>query len=684
MNNVKFNFFSREKNQFHGRCICDGYSFKLFMIAGLLVFGQLFVSNPAGAQSVNHGKSLLVPPFFLFSKGFPFKTRERFRNLSQDRFLIVFDTKLLSGKMELFSLFAGEEVPAWVDLQVEYATQDADDEIVSTEQVNCKGYNFMLDLHSIAFCDENGKGTSFYYIIRSDSSFNGHSAMRIYLKSYRMKDSDKLRKKVLKDLSCFRDFHVVNTQFYDRLREPDFPRRKLMRNANKGIRDDVRWMKQSFRSYQLDSTFITSFDLRQRFYDLTGGDKLPEFDGLLKQRKFDEMMELTRSAVKNMYYDQCNRLEQIWIESDFTPGNYLKLRNDLMQLQFDQNELFLWLSGSKASGRPLNLCRYVELNELINTSNYKMGNLLTSGGYQLTDLLPLRYSLGYAFVRKIDDEYFPNDMRRIQYVQCISTDSNSVGFVYTKEAKMERDKRYYLFGPENEAIKWYYLLYRKEANGVWTTALSEIPDKMSEVKQNSMLFGNSVLITQHEGSSLYIPIESEQTSSSVDAMKLIYFPNAKDSDTSYAYIASGISFAGKDYDNRVVRRLMEILGWSRNPKLTPLDSMPVVVTSDEEIFYTRVNGADIVRTYRQTIEEAHNFPPGQILFKTDFKISDLNHDGTPECYRYSISNGKLIEVDCYTLVNNEPVAVSREEAERWLQGEFEFRTLMLYSQLRGE
>ncbi len=679
---------------------------KTIQLTSLFLLLYFFFIMPVRGQIVKEGKSWLVPPGFLLKKSF-LKHLQRFESFSfnHDYWTFSIETENLSGSVVLRDFFNGEKpvLKSEEDKKRGYASDpDPDDEIVSTEFADRFGYHFLLELHQQSFCDIHGKGSTYYYKVICDSIVDNSKELHVYLISETNKSREKLTKIVLNELSIFKGFLIVGEEYYDRLTEQKFPLRKLKVNATRQAEKDRNEMKWMLSDYQKDSLYVTRLDVMKTFCELVGEDNLPKFKQLFARREFGEILKFVEQCSRQKYFSQCSRLERIWNESQYSAAKYLKLRNGLMKLEMDQDDMLSWMNGSTASNAPMNLSKYSELVVLMNAGPNVIRYYLKENYFGYHNYYNYLH-ISFATIRETDDQFFPDDLRPLTHFECLDSDTTVQGFIYSKATPNGYDS--------------YFALYNKESNDNWTTRLGEISlDVYYDENCKSQLFGNSVLLTLYEGSKLLIFDSIPQEGSAVEMMKSLYFPDAAINDSKYRAVAKNISFARRDLLDGYGKGMVSILNWSFNPKTFQLDtSITKVFNANPIEFYNfsnwdalpKTEGVDtaIATTNDQILDKvnindgrrdsdaskkamdqltyAHQFAPQEILYKVNMKISDLNHDGVMECYRYSISNGKLIDVDCFTLVNNEPVAVSREQAESWLMGEYEFRTLALYSQLRG-
>jgi hypothetical protein len=673
-----------------------------------LFFFYFAFSDTANAQIVHRGNSHLLPPGFLMKKSF-YKHLQRFEEMSlrQNYWKSAIHTKGLYGNMELYAFFKGENSLFNIDknvIQNPSSDLDTDDELVSSEWVNKYGYRFLLELHRQTSCDQSGKSNYYYYSVMCDSIVNEYQGMRIILKSDRNRNKKILRKRVVSDLSMFKGLSFVDTQYYAHFKEEQFPRRKLLRNANKQARNDMWQMKSAIDLYLKDSLKYDRIKVMESFCTLHGEDNLPEYKRLFAQRKLNEISDLVGQLSERRYLAQCNRMELIWNDCQYSLEKYFKLRNDLMELNMDQNEMLSVINGSDAICAPGNLVRYSKLVHLMESSSYTIRYALSQNYYQNDDNSAI-HLMKYACLRKTDDQFFQRDQRGLNYYESVNSDTNTQGFIYRKEKELGRYDRYFAF-------------YNRDKSGNWNVKLGEIPNQIAfDYDYPSQLFGKALLLTQYNGSTLLTFDSTEQFGVGISKMKSIFFPKSTRVDSSYRAVADNLIFCDKNNYSEYSQRWITCFNWNFNPIAINVDTTqykkinPNQYYSGENLYWGAISTGFFPHTVSQQIDAqildnittgdggfdtratrnamdqlslAHQFAPKEILYKVNMKISDLNHDGTPECYRYSISNGKLIDVDCYTLVNDEPVLVSREQAEGWLMGEFEYKTLVLYSQLSGE
>jgi hypothetical protein len=156
--------------------------------------------------------------------------------------------------------------------------------------------------------------------------------------------------------------------------------------------------------------------------------------------------------------------------------------------------------------------------------------------------------------------------------------------------------------------------------------------------------------------------------------KLTALPQAGFSDTTFRFICNEACQVPGMF---AFKRSIETTNWTMTDSSTVLDFSDLDRLSDHYQSSSSHDNPAIVAAARRS-------DPSCVLYKKKFSLRDLNHDRCNEYYRYSISNGELIDVLCYSFVNNVMRELPREEAIELIKMEADYKALALYTRMGWE
>jgi hypothetical protein len=664
-----------ENNRRHW-IVLKGFLFFSFLVVSVIFFGQM---------SVSISRTFYPPCFELCDRKYSGHISDWFRYESSAQGDMVIKGSGILGLWDVSYSWGN-----WTDLvpdklrsnhenyRKEQIASNAKSGITLIEykEIEISGTTFDVEIWQGEVCSEVGKSDEYFCEILLDTVLAGCIRIWFQMLSYTFSDRAEMEKALNRELKAFKKIQLISPLNFDIDLDMRLDQRAYYSCAKKQARWDVGMLKA---------------EIEKRIYYVDESDIFKDLDPVLASRYWGLYQAGNVQQVLDEHNDlQCatyeKRIEGLKNEiarTGFSMNNYLKLRSQYYLDQFTQDDFLNDLNRLEPNNKASLLKQYIKLMHLLGKREKSIIYAYLKNG-SLDSIVGARINSDYSTdlycdeeaarnINKIWDTYFSiNLMTQALKTQDLSPEK----LEFHRLQETDPFHEYFIFSSCDALGQRhsYYTGFALEPDNKWHQYQTKLPFSFwPDSLRQSGVYGGFVYLGFKE--SFYF-LSKQRNSTLSDVIELRQVDTSKPKTSEFGFVCHNVVFnEPKDqYDPIIFLAEWSMDGDSLEPG--PLYNPDWYNTQNSE-------GRRIIPI--SPIELiAHKSKPSNVLYKRQFRINDLNHDNIPECYRYSISNGKLIDVDCYTLVNDGPVSLSREEAERWLQGEFEFRTLLLYSQLRGE
>jgi hypothetical protein len=522
------------------------------------------------------------------------------------------------------------------------------------EELVMFGYRFLLKRVKEEYCNADGVDSMFHFLLECDTIVSGVYNVNISAITKRYRNWQELRGEALKDMDIFSKIKLLSSPDSELIPDYHYSKKHFEKVAREKTQLDMDWVESILKESRIDNSPIEPGNLF-RYADLAKKSNV-----LYSQGKDKEILKLHYDYIFNNYTKRLPGIDSLFNVNKFSQKDYLMRCQKFMALSYSNDYLLNFLNSSDSLS---NFVTNAYIGSLIgkNEQNFFLPNNIDFVMRE-SGLTEYYLNLAYTSILSSDDANIDiGQVDKFSFEHIEENDSISEHFIYNRF-------------DSNELVGTYYFRFDKNVKtGKWYCSKLELPleSRISYFEETELLNGWLILARKDSSYIVTSYLNNPKDLNKAYTFKILSHPNGSNADYHYDFICNKVGF---EVESNVEEPLLWFANWTHykadRDSLVTSDSLDY--NPESVVDYTQWSGRSLL---------LQSAPPERKLFKRNFRFNDLNHDNIPECYRYSISNGKLIDVDCYTLVNDGPVLVSREQAEGWLMGEFEFRTLLLYSQM---
>ncbi len=547
--------------------------------------------------------------------------------------------------------------------------------LLELSERSVENFHLNLELWQEDACSSIGKTKSYFYIITLDTILNSCIHVNLVRESDHFNDLSNRNLVLKRELRPLKGLHLIRPSEFEESIKWQFQDKEYQRKA----RNEAYYSARNLKNRMTDSLYMSNPSLMFAELDSVSSKKFLE---MYRAGENELILKEYYQLRLTFYEKRIEALKDLLKTSDFSLGNYYRLREQYYLGQFESSDFLNYLNHPKASNKASLFMSYLKMFIAVNDDEDIMEIYLDRGSldslqiaaayqYNIDDL-----SEGWIRGTELEEvwgRYYGESLVR-NSMKLINIVPKNMQLYHIKETDVSTETFVGSYLDANVILHSFYVNYKLTANGQWQDQIVEMPfNLVTDSLQWIGMFGNAIGFPMID--KFYFIIPNYFQDGSPNDYKFVEVDNTTE-DSLFEFVCKDVvSKPSKTLDSP----MFVFKEWFTNNDSIDKKALSGIQNSATDSF-------NVFRWKKSHAlgKLAHKTNPSYVLYKRRFRINDLNHDGTPECYRYSISNGKLIDVDCYTLVNNEPVVVSREQAEIWLKGEYEFRTLVLYSQLRGE
>ncbi len=532
-------------------------------------------------------------------------------------------------------------------------------ELMGTESVMCEGYNFIFGLFKENYCTADGKTAVYCYRAICDTVVDDLYKVKFWMVSESSSKPKKLLQNLKRDLRCMKYIHLLSSEnVADFDKEFEYPSRRLKKLCVEAAQHDRSDLARRLAEYYAGVDFAP-------LERLTNAGYYVEIEDLVLQGKEKEALDRYYSFKLNEYSLNEFLLKKELALCNISLSEFYKLRKKFDSTEFSRDELASYLDSPNAEGEIFRLSRIDRALVLFESNKVFLYRFVTrwSDDYGLANWSE---EVTTKLLEKEDSICDFGDCRGFEFLPIVPYSTGEMHYLYFPDSSA-RSNNTYLVRFERKSFRDNS--YKQD----WIRLpLSLRPDDL--VTRN--VYNNWIFISTKD-STYIVNMDYGNDDDSLNFLnyKLTVLPQTSLTDTSFRFICNDASFTpgmfafGKSIENS---------NW------TTKDSASIVPIFDhfgtdsyKNLIWDPGDDPNIIIAARKS-------DPSCVLYKRKFNLQDLNHDGCSEYYRYSISNGELIDVLCYSFVNNVMKELPHDAAIELIKMEADYKALALYSQLRGE
>jgi hypothetical protein len=619
----------------------------------------LLVCNSLSAQTNYRYMQGFVEPCFMFDRGhqslIQHDIMEYSFNGQEDGFNLLGDDGFLNVRISTEPYYKkGKSWSVYQKFERIFEMEDTQ-ELTGSEIIQCEGYNFLFALFKEEHCSEQGKTPVYHYKVMCDTLVNQLYYINFNLVSRESQNAELLLADVKHYLKLMKHIHLVSTNNvgdYDRAFK--YPKAAFNRRCEKMAKTDRQILATSLEKYWLGWEEIP-------LAGLTGEPYYDEIQNLALQGKHKELLDRYYMCKLYEYKSRMFEMEKECALDNFSLTEYINLRTRFDRNDLGREELMQYLVGPDAPGVIRRLKR-MELLLIFFASNrgfdYLKDDWYFYGMCDWSNLVEKKLLQKEDSICAIADyPYF--EFQRIYYGNqdflYFPRLNDNYGNIHI--ARFERKS----FQDRSYAQDWIRL------------PLSLRPDQILSSEVN-----NDWIFLATKDSTYILKLNCGNDDDSLDLLNytIEVLPSTTHADSGFRFVCNRasltpgyLSFGGK---------LLETNNWTTTDTLIFSQFLGFTKMNDNILF------ENISEDDPDVVAAARKSDPSCVLYKKKFSLRDLNHDRCNEYYRYSISNGELIDVLCYSFVNNVMRELPREEAIELIKMEADYKALALYTRMGWE
>ncbi len=524
----------------------------------------------------------------------------------------------------------------------------ADEVLVRIDTLHCSDYLFACALFQKEYCGKDGKMVRYHYKALCDTLIDGIYGISLSFTSDEYDNTDELKKSTIKDLKPMKHLHLISPLSADHFTaKMEFPEKKIHSIFLEKAKKDKKKLAEKLLEYKAG---INSAPLEG-----IGGEKyFLEIENLVVQNKSDEALDKYYSYKLIEYQLLEQELSRKFEMTNFSPRNYVQSYARFDRNQMNQNELLQFLHNPDTPGPVHNYAAMMEMGRLFMVDNKHLSGYFDYAMDAIRSNDGLKERLSKIILANVDSLINPLECADFRYESCYrSTDTSSA---------------YFYFPMKDTVVGSMHIVHFEKKNEVennWSKRWIKLPFSK---KQNELLssegFGNNIYFRTTD-STYFIILHSASAVEKRDLNNydLCRWANETSVDTTFNYVCNEVDLTWND--------VLTFDEWQSN--LEQVGRTKHVYDNDRKSWIEP-----------ETEKLAIRSDPSCVLYKRCFHLADLNLDGAPEFYSYSISNGEVMDCVCYTLVNNEFTKFADDAALEMIRQDEVYKKLILYSQMAWE
>ncbi len=526
-------------------------------------------------------------------------------------------------------------------------------ELTGSEIINCEGYNFVFALFKEEHCSEQGKTPVYHYKIMCDTLVNQLYHVNFKLVSDESQNAELLLADVKRNLRFMKSIHLVSTDNvgdFDRVFK--YPKAALDKRCRKLAELDRSMLALNLEEY-----------LRNRkdapLAGLTWEDYYDEIQNLVLQGKHKEALDQYYEYKFYEYKSIQLEMEKEIALNNFSLSEYIKLRTRFDRNDFSREELIQYLFDPDAPG---------EIHKL-----------------KSMELLLIFFSSNRGFDYLKDDHYFYGicDWSKLAKRKLLQKEGSvfaNSDYPYFEFDRLNYSNLDFLYFPKLNDNYGNVHIAKFHPKSFEDTSFAQdwirLPFSLRPDQILSSEMNNDWIFLGTKDSTYILKVNSGNDDEELDLLNYTIeaLPNTTHADSGFQFICNEASLTMGYFS---FASLIETHDWVTTNSLILSQILEVTKMTDRNLFEDSEGDEQIVSAARRS-------DPSCVLYKRKFTLRDLNYDGCSEYYRYTISNGELIDVLCYSFVNNVMKELPRDEAIELIKMEADYKALELYTRMRWE
>jgi hypothetical protein len=532
------------------------------------------------------------------------------------------------------------------------------EELMSTQSVECEGYNFVLGLYRENYCTSDGKTARYLYKAICDTLVDDLYNVRFWIISKTTLQPEKLLNNLKRDLRCMKHIHLISSDnVVDFEKEFEYPARAVKKLSEKAAQHDRHDLAKHIAEYYAGIDFAP-------LQGLTGKEYYAEIEALVLQGKDKEALDRYYSYKLHEYALNEFLLKEELALCNVSLSEFYRLRKKFDRNEYSREELASYLDNPNSAGEIFRLSRIDRALNLFESNDVFLYRIVTSPS-ATNGLANWSEDVALKLLQKEDSICDFADCSVFDFLPLTPHSMEDMHYLYFPDSSLKRNNTY--------LVKFQRKSFRDnsyEQDWIRLPLSLQPDDVVSREVYNNWIF----LSTKDTTYVVHMDYENDDDSLNFLNYKFIAIPQAGLTDTNFRFICNDAYQLPGMF---AFKRNIETRNWTMTDSSTVLDFIDF---SGVSYYYEDSHSHD----NPGIVAAARKSDPSCVLYKKKFSLRDLNHDRCNEYYRYSISNGELIDVLCYSFVNNVMRELPREEAIELIKMEADYKALELYTRMGWE
>jgi hypothetical protein len=517
-----------------------------------------------------------------------------------------------------------------------------DEVLINIDTLRCSDYSFVCALFQHDYCARQGKLPRYHYKALCDTVVDRIYRVQLSFTSEEFDNTEELKQTTFKDLKPMKYLHLISPiladEFADKMKYPEKEMNEIfLEKANRSrayLAENLKEFKAGVNNAPLE--------------EIKGEKCFAEIESLVIQNKVEEALDSYYNFKLEEYKLDGQELRLKFEMTDFNPRHYIQSRANFDRDQAKQMDLLQYVHNPETPGPVRNYAVMIELGKLFRVDKSDLEGYYAYALDAMRRVHDIKERLIKSILANADSIVNPLDCADFKYESCSGLTDSSITYLYFPMQEQTSGNLHIVnFQKKNDA----------ENN--WSQDWIGLPFSIKPNRiASSNSYGNTIYFSTID--SAYVVIaqpDSVVSHVNLNNYKLYRLGNRNACDSSFNYVCQDV-----------------IMGWSGALQCN-------LWRSKFQIPDNKSRSSDI----NEIIEElAQRSDPACVLYQKPFEMADLNLDGLPEFYSFSISNGEVIHSCCYTLYNNQLTQLPAEEALKMIQQDRVYKKLILYSQMEWE
>jgi hypothetical protein len=517
-----------------------------------------------------------------------------------------------------------------------------DEVLIKMDTLRCSDYSFVCALFQQDYCGKQGKLPRYHYKALCDTVVDRIYRVQLSFTSEKFDNTEELKQTTFKDLKPMKYLHLISPlqadEFADKMKYPEKEMNEIFLLKAKRSREYLAENLNEFKA-GVNNTPLEEIKREKCF---------AEIESLVIQNKVEEALDRYYNFKLEEYKLDGQELRLKFEMTDFNPRHYIQSRANFDRDQLKQRDILQYVHNPEKPGPVWNYVVMIELGKLFRVDKDDLGGYYDNALNAMRNMYDIKERLIKNILANADSLVNPLDCADFKYESCSRWTDSSISYLYfSKQDETAGNLHIVSFQKKNDA----------ENN--WSQDWIGLPFSIKPNRiASSNSYGNTIYFSTVD--SAYVVItqpDSVFNHVNLNNYKLYRLGNRNACDSSFNYVCRDLT-----------------IGWSGMLQCN-------LWQAKFQIPDNKSSSSDMNSKIEELAERSN---PDCVLYQKPFEMADLNLDGLPEFYSFSISNGEVIHSCCYTLYNNQLTQLPAEEALKMIQQDRVYKKLILYSQMEWE